>query len=96
MARITVEDCLDFVDNRFDLVLKAADRAHRLELGAADSMVEKDNDKATVLALREIASGYDVVSAPQEEDELVQTPEEAAKAKFVDDVKTDVSDEATL
>ncbi len=60
MARVTVEDCLKNVDNRFDLVLKAAQRAHLLELGAADPMVSRDNDKPTVLALREIASGYDV------------------------------------
>lgn len=55
MARITVEDCLKNVENRFDLVLKAAERAHALELGAADAKVPLDNDKPTVLALREIA-----------------------------------------
>lgn len=60
MARVTVEDCLRFVDNRFDLVLKAASRAHALELGAVDPMVERENDKPTVIALREIAGGYDV------------------------------------
>lgn len=60
MARVTVEDCLDNVENRFDLVIKAAQRAHQIELGAADPMVERENDKPTVIALREIASGYDV------------------------------------
>ena len=55
MARVTVEDCLLNVDNRFDLVLKAAKRARDLELGKADPMVPKDNDKPTVIALREIA-----------------------------------------
>ena len=45
MARVTVEDCLLNVDNRFDLVLKAAKRARDLELGKADPMVPKDNDK---------------------------------------------------
>lgn len=60
MARVTVEDCLEYVDNRFDLVLKSAKRAHLLELGAADPMVSRDNDKPTVLALREIAKGFDV------------------------------------
>lgn len=60
MARITVEDCLKNVDNRFDLVLKAASRAHLLEMGAADPMVPRDNDKPTVIALREIAAGFDV------------------------------------
>lgn len=60
MARITVEDCLRHVDNRFDLVLKAATRAHALEMGAVDPLVPKDNDKPTVIALREIAAGFDV------------------------------------
>lgn len=60
MARITVEDCLKNVNNRFDLVLKAAARAHALELGAVDPLVPKDNDKPTVIALREIAAGFDI------------------------------------
>ena len=50
MARITVEDCLENVENRFDLVLKAAARAHLLELGAADPLVPRENDKVTVVA----------------------------------------------
>ncbi|MGH8122737.1 MAG: DNA-directed RNA polymerase subunit omega [Rudaea sp.] len=54
MARITVEDCLEVVDNRFELVLMATKRARQLANGA-DSMVESTNDKPTVLALREIA-----------------------------------------
>jgi len=69
MARVTVEDCLENVDNRFDLVLKAAQRAHKIELGAADPMVERENDKPTVLALREIAEGYDVTKSLGEETE---------------------------
>ena len=56
MARVTVEDCLPFVDNRFDLVLTAARRARQLSQGA-QPLVEEDNDKPTVLALREIAAG---------------------------------------
>ncbi len=56
MARITVEDCLTVVDNRFELVLMATKRARQLANGA-DSMVENHNDKPTVLALREIALG---------------------------------------
>jgi DNA-directed RNA polymerase subunit omega len=56
MARTTVEDCLDNVDNRFELVLVASKRAREISLGA-DPMVELDNDKPTVLALREIAEG---------------------------------------
>jgi DNA-directed RNA polymerase subunit omega len=56
MARITVEDCLKHVDNRFELVLLAAKRARQL-LAGAEPLVEWGNDKATVVALREIAAG---------------------------------------
>ena len=56
MARITVEDCLDHVDNRFDLVLMASQRARQLSYGTP-SKVDPENDKPTVVALREIAEG---------------------------------------
>lgn len=58
MARITVEDCLDHVDNRFHLVLLAAKRARQLMRGSVDPTVPWENDKATVVALREIATGH--------------------------------------
>ncbi len=54
MARITVEDCLEVVDNRFELVLMATKRARQLSKGAT-ATVDAENDKPTVLALREIA-----------------------------------------
>ena len=57
MARITVEDCLENVDNRFELVMKATKRARQLATGGKDPMVKEDSDKATVIALREIAEG---------------------------------------
>ncbi len=56
MARITVEDCLENVDNRFDLVLISAKRARQIALGA-EPRVPLENDKPTVVALREIAEG---------------------------------------
>ena len=56
MARITVEDCLDNIDNIFEMVLVAAKRARRVAHGA-EPMVELENDKPTVIALREIAEG---------------------------------------
>jgi DNA-directed RNA polymerase subunit omega len=56
MARITVEDCLQNVDNLFQLVLLAAQRARRLANGA-EPTVAWENDKPTVVALREIADG---------------------------------------
>ena len=58
MARVTVEDCLNNVANRFELVLIAAKRARQLMRGRDDPKVPWDNDKATVVALREIAAGY--------------------------------------
>lgn len=54
MARITVEDCLDNVENRFELVILAARRAHQLANGAV-AKVDPENDKPTVISLREIA-----------------------------------------
>ena len=56
MARVTVEDCLDFVDNRFELVLLASKRARQIAYGK-DSLVVQENDKPSVVALREIAEG---------------------------------------
>ena len=55
MARVTVEDCLTKVDSRFDLIILAAKRARHLMLSGETPRVDIDNDKATVLALREIA-----------------------------------------
>ncbi len=66
MARITVEDCMQNVDNLFDLVLIAARRARQLANGAPSSL-DWQNDKATVLALREIADGAigeDILNEP--------------------------------
>jgi DNA-directed RNA polymerase subunit omega len=56
MARITVEDCLENIDNRFELVLTATKRARQISHGA-EPLVEEENDKPTVIALREIADG---------------------------------------
>ena len=57
MARITVEDCLQYVDNRFELVLLGSRRARQLATMGKDPLVPTDNDKPTVLALREIEEG---------------------------------------
>ena len=58
MARVTVEDCLKNIDNRFDLILAACKRARQLSQGVAESTLPIENDKSTVLALREIAEGH--------------------------------------
>jgi len=57
MARITVEDCLQNVDNRFELVMLATRRARQLRRYGVDPLVPEENDKPTVIALREIAEG---------------------------------------
>lgn len=68
MARITVEDCLENVDNRFELVIVATKRARQLSLTGVEPTVPWENDKATVVALREIASGS-ITSAFLDEDD---------------------------
>ena len=67
MARVTVEDCLDNVENRFELVLVAAKRTRQLMLGA-DPLVPEDRDKLTVIALREIAEGMITRSILEEQE----------------------------
>ena len=57
MARVTVEDCLDHVDNRFGLVMIATRRARQIYRIGATPLVDEENDKPTVIALREIAAG---------------------------------------
>ena len=82
MARITVEDCLDKVDNRFQLVMISSKRARQIQTGGKDPLVPADNDKPTVIALREIAAGlmsYDVIA----QDEIVE--EEPLFAAFEDE-----------
>ena len=79
MARITVEDCLDRIDNRFEMVLTATKRARQIANGA-EPLVEEENDKPTVIALREIADGLvnsetvDVIQAEIEAAEAFDSP----------------------
>lgn len=86
MARTTVEDCLENVDNRFQLVLVAAKRARELAAGA-DALVPEDNDKPTVIALREIAAGLidvsilDKTSAREHAEESIVKEEELNAAE---------------
>jgi DNA-directed RNA polymerase subunit omega len=71
MARITVEDCLSKIPNMFQLVLVAAKRARQLANGA-EPTVEWENDKPTVVALREIAAGYVTESILEERDQPLE------------------------
>jgi DNA-directed RNA polymerase subunit omega len=70
MARITVEDCLDFVENRFELVMVGSKRARQLATGGKDPHVPWENDKPTVVALREIEEGFVNASILDEKEEL--------------------------
>jgi len=76
MARVTVQDCLDHVDNRFDLVLLATKRARQLVNGV-EPLLPWENDKPTVMALREIAEGLvdDQTVMPKKEDEMAMLSE---------------------
>ena len=87
MARITVEDCLDNVDNRFELVMVGSKRARQIAVEGRPALVDEENDKPTVIALREIAQGlvnadiltevvqvYEIVDA----EETAEVPEEPA------------------
>jgi DNA-directed RNA polymerase subunit omega len=81
MARITVEDCLENVDNLFELVIVAAKRARRLANGA-EPLVEWENDKPTVVALREIAEGLinkEILEDINQPEEDLLTSDEAEK-----------------
>jgi DNA-directed RNA polymerase subunit omega len=83
MARITVEDCLDNIENIFEMVLVAAKRARRVAHGA-DPMVDLENDKPTVIALREIAEGLVSPSILEEIEEPVT--EDLLQAESIEDV----------
>ena len=76
MARVTVEDCLDNVENRFALVMLASRRARQMRRFGVDPLVPEEDDKATVIALREIAEGListemlDAQEVRQEDEEI--------------------------
>ncbi|MDG2273743.1 MAG: DNA-directed RNA polymerase subunit omega [Halioglobus sp.] len=81
MARVTVEDCLENVANRFELVMVASKRARQLATGGKDPLVLEESDKCTVIALREVAAGLvtnEILSRESEmeaEEELAEVME---------------------
>jgi DNA-directed RNA polymerase subunit omega len=87
MARVTVEDCVDKVPNRFDLVLYSAFRARQLS-GGADTLVDRDRDKNPVVALREIAAK--VVKPDETREEYIRTLQKHAE---VDEPEETLGDE---
>ena len=85
MARVTVEDCLDKVENRFELVLVAAKRAHQLSSGGYRTTLDVGKDKPTVLALREIEAG--LIDASILTEEYAMEEELNAHDKFSEQAK---------
>ncbi len=81
MARVTVEDCLDKVDNRFELVMVASKRARAIATGGKEPLVKEDSDKPTVIALREIADNMitreEIMASDREPEELEVALEQA-------------------
>ncbi len=90
MARVTVEDCIEKIPNRFDLVLLAAHRARSISAGAAVTL-ERDNDKNPVVALREIAQ--ETIGQDALEESLITGLE---KVKIVDEAEAPAEERAAL
>ncbi len=83
MARVTVEDAVDKVGNRFDLVLIASRRARQIATGGKDPLVELENDKPTVLALREIEAGLITTEIMNDYDRQTQVQQDTAELDAV-------------
>jgi len=88
MARVTVEDCLENVDNRFELVMVASKRARQIAIEGKEPKVPRENDKPTVLALREVAenlvSAEILNAAPEDEADAVLLGEETVNFEALD------------
>ncbi len=83
MARVTVQDAVEKIGNRFDLVLVAARRARQLQTGGKDPLVPEENDKTTVIALREIEEGLINNKILDVRDRQEQQDQEAAELQAV-------------
>ena len=83
MARVTVQDAVEKVGNRFDLVLVAARRARQMQVGGKDPLVPEENDKPTVIALREIEEGLITTQILDVRDRQEQHEQEAAELQAV-------------
>ena len=93
MARLTVEDCLDNVENRFELVLVASQRARQIAMGA-EALVPEDNDKPTVIALREIAENLvNKEMLEQPEENVMDDIEAMIEGDLTDELKAEMRDE---
>tara|TARA_B100001559_G_scaffold313784_1_gene313327 strand:- start:556 stop:1044 length:489 start_codon:yes stop_codon:yes gene_type:complete len=91
MARITVEDCLDKIDNQYDLVLLAKERTTQLNSGS-QMLVEEDNDKKTIIALREIGDGKLAVK-DLEKSAITRLRKEPDEVEELEDTEEEVNDD---
>ena len=82
MARVTVEDCIEKIPNRFDLVLAAAQRARQISTGNPLT-IDRDNDKNPVVALREIAD--ETIDPDKLRDDIVKSLQKLTNSEFVED-----------
>ena len=91
MARVTVEDCLENVANRFELVMVASKSARQMATGGKESLVEEESDKPTVIALREISEGLisaDILALESQR----EAEEELAEVMDIEEPKADIPD----
>lgn len=86
MARVTVQDAVEKIGNRFDLVLIAARRARQMQTGSKDSLVPEENDKTTVIALREIEEGLITKEVLDARERQEQQEQEAAELAAVSSI----------
>ena len=87
MARITVEDCLDHVDNRFELVMVVSKRARQIAVEGRPALIDEENDKPTVIALREIEQGLvtaDILTEVPQDYEILDAEEVADTVEATD------------
>mgnify|MGYP001210162092 CR=1 FL=1 len=91
MARITVEDCLEKVDNQYDLVLLAKERTSQLNAGSPP-LVEEDNDKRTIIALREIGDGKIEIN-DLEKNAITRLRKEPDETQEVEEIEEDENDD---
>ena len=91
MARVTVEDCLENVANRFELVMVASKRARQIATGGKELLVEEESDKPTVIALREISEGLITADILARESQR-EAEEELAEVMDIEEPKADMPD----
>ena len=94
MARVTVEDCLKYIPNRFDLILVAAKRAHQLSSGGFKSTLDAGKDKPTVVALREIEEGLidkSILTEEYEMEEELSAQDQTNQQNLMSEVEEELS-----